>query len=148
MAVLIVVAAAGVAELVRRRRRLDAPTQPVRDLPSQLDRRDFSEPTAAWLVAVFSSDSCSACADVIAKAEVLRSAAIAVDVVSYQNRKDLHTRYAIDAVPCLVIADAEGTVRDGFLGPVTAADLWAAVAEARSPGSIEHTGCDLHQHHE
>jgi len=35
-------------------------------------------------------------------------------------------------VPCLVIADSAGTVVSGFLGPVTATDLWAAVAEARS----------------
>jgi hypothetical protein len=132
LAVGVVLLAAGVAEMVRRRRTLDPPTQPVSQLPAQLDRRDFAEPAAPWLVAVFSSDSCSTCADVIAKAEVLRSNEIAVDVVSYQRRKDTHARYAIDAVPCLVLADAEGAVRGGFVGPVTAADLWAAVAEARS----------------
>ena len=59
----------------------------------------------------------------------------------------MHQRYAIDAVPCLVIADADGAVRAGFLGPVTATDLWAAVAEARQPGSIDRPGgCDRHQH--
>jgi hypothetical protein len=34
-----------------------------------------------------------------------------------------------------VIADAAGTVRASFLGPVTATDLWAAVAECRETGS-------------
>jgi hypothetical protein len=132
VAVAIVVVAAVIAELVRRRRQADPPTQPLRQLPSQLDRTEFAEPATPWLVAVFSSDTCSTCADVIAKAEVLRSPQIAVDVVSYQQRREVHARYAIDAVPCLVVADADGTVREGFVGPVSAADLWAAVAEARA----------------
>jgi hypothetical protein len=132
VAVAIVVVAAIIAELVRRRRQADPPTQPLRQLPSQLDRTDFAEPATPWLVAVFSSDTCSTCADVIAKAEVLRSPQIAVDVVSYQQRREVHARYAIDAVPCLMVADADGTVREGFVGPVSAADLWAAVAEARA----------------
>jgi hypothetical protein len=132
VAVGIVLVAAAIAEFVRRRRQADPPTQPLRQLPSQLDRREFAEPATPWLVAVFSSDSCSTCADVIAKAEVLRSPQIAVDVVSFQQRRDVHARYGIDAVPCLVIADAEGAVRAGFVGPVGAADLWAAVAEARA----------------
>ena len=47
----------------------------------------------------------------------------------------LHERYAIEAVPTTLIADPEGVVVASFLGPVTATDLWAAVAEAREPGS-------------
>ena len=35
----------------------------------------------------------------------------------------------------LVVADAAGVVKAGFLGPVKAQDLWAAVAECREPGS-------------
>ena len=141
IAVAIVLLAAGVAELVRRRRHSDPPTQPRLQLPSQLDRADFTSPETPWLIAVFSSDSCSTCADLIAKAEVLRSTQLAVDVVSYQTSREVHARYAIDAVPSLVLADAKGTVRAGFLGPVTAADLWAAVAETRDPGSIDRTAC-------
>ena len=48
---------------------------------------------------------------------------------------DLHERYAIDAVPCIVVADEAGVVRASFIGVPTATDLWAAVAEAREPGS-------------
>lgn len=145
-AVAIVLAAALIAEVVRRRRGVDAPTQPNHQMPALLDRRDFAEPSLPWLVAVFSSDSCSTCADVISKATVLRSADVSVDVVSYQSRRDLHERYAIDAVPCLVVADAAGAVQTGFLGPVTATDLWAAVAEARHPGSIDRSGgCGTHE---
>ena len=147
LAVAIVVVAAVVAALVERRRRADPPTQPRQAMPVQLDRADFAEPDVAWLVVVFSSESCSTCADTIAKAEVLRSADVAVDVVPFQTRRRVHERYAIDAVPCLLIVDAAGTVVAGFLGPVTATDLWAATAEARSPGSIDKAGsCDRHQH--
>jgi hypothetical protein len=46
-----------------------------------------------------------------------------------------------------VIADPDGVVHAGFLGPVTATDLWAAVANAREPGSIDRTGgCESHNH--
>ena len=52
--------------------------------------------------------------------------------VEFQARPDLHQRYRIEAVPLLVIADGRGVVRGHFLGPVTATDLWAAVATARA----------------
>jgi len=147
LAAVIVVVAAAAGEVIRRRRRFDPPTQPRRELPTQLDRADFDDPAVPWLVAVFSSESCSTCADVVAKAEVLRSHEVTVDIVAYQSRRDIHARYAIDAVPCLVVADAAGEVRSGFLGPVTATDLWASVAEARRPGSIDRAGgCDRHEH--
>jgi hypothetical protein len=146
LAVAIVVIAALVAMAVERRRRHDPPTQPRREMPTLLDRADFADPDKPWLVVVFSSESCSTCADVIAKAEVLRSPDVAVDVAAFQSRRDLHERYAIDAVPCLVVAGPDGAVTGGFLGPVSATDLWATVAEARSPGSIDvGGGCDRHQ---
>ena len=69
------------------------------------------------------------------KMEPLRSDPVALDIVDYQVRADTHRRYGIDAVPTVVIADAEGVVRASFVGPMTATDLWAAVAEARNPGS-------------
>lgn len=147
VAVAIVALAAGVAAIINRRRRTDPPTQPRHSVPSLLDRADFCEPSTPWLVAVFASDTCHTCAEVVAKAEVMRSDDVAVDVVPYQTRRDIHQRYSIDAVPCLVVADTAGAVRAGFLGPVTATDLWAAVAEARQPGSIDRGGgCDRHQH--
>jgi hypothetical protein len=144
IAVAIVALAAGVAAVVNRRRRADPPTQPRHQIPAQLDRADFSEPARPWLVAVFASETCNTCAEVVAKAEVMRSDDVAVDVVPYQTRRDVHQRYAIDAVPCLVVADAAGAVHAGFLGPVTATDLWAAVAQARQPGSIDQARCDRH----
>ena len=90
---------------------------------------------ADWLVAAFTSATCNTCSEIIAKVEPLRSDAVAVDVVDYPDRKETHTRYFIEAVPTLVVADRDGVVRASFVGPVTATDLWAAIAEVREPGS-------------
>ena len=131
---LIVVALVAVALLVARlieRRRPDAPTQPQWSVPSQLDRADFDRPAAPWLVAVFTSATCLSCAKARADAAVLDSEQVVVQEVELAVRADLHRRYAIDAVPTIVVADADGVVRASFLGPPTATDLWAAVAEVR-----------------
>jgi hypothetical protein len=86
-------------------------------------------------VAVFTSATCDSCRSVWDKARHLEAAAVVVQELEVGARKDLHERYGIDAVPTTVVADAEGVVRESFLGPVTATDLWAAVAELREPGS-------------
>jgi hypothetical protein len=144
LAVAVVAATAIVAEIVRRRRKPDPPTQPRFEIPAQLDRSEFAGDQ--WLVAVFTSATCSTCADVVRKAEVLRSSGVSVVDVPYQDHRAVHERYDVDAVPCLVIADADGVVHAGFLGPVTATDLWAAFANARDPGSIDSGTCDRHEH--
>jgi hypothetical protein len=118
-----------------RRRQNDAPTQGGFELPVQLDRNDFASPEAPWLVVVFTSATCGTCNDVAAKAEVLTSPDVAVVRVDYTTDPQMHDRYKIEAVPALVVADAAGVVKAGFLGPVKAQDLWAAVAECREPGS-------------
>ena len=69
------------------------------------------------------------------QAAVLESPEVGVIDVEWGARRDLHRKYSIDAVPVIAIADADGVVRRGFTGPVTATDLWAAVADARQPGS-------------
>lgn len=135
VAIVIVAVVAVVAALVRRRRVPDAPTQRRYEAPTQVDRADFGRPDAPWLVAVFTSATCAACASVAAKAAVLECADVAVQEVEFGADRALHERYGIDAVPTTVIVDARGVVVTAFLGPVTATDLWAAVAEAREPGS-------------
>jgi hypothetical protein len=130
IAAAIVLVAVAVA-LVARRRRPDPPTQPGGAVPTQLDRADFERPDAPWLVAVFTSATCHTCADVVAKAAVLASDDVAVVQAEWPSRKALHERYRIDGVPLLVIADSAGVVRRSFAGPVSATDLWAAVAAAR-----------------
>ena len=130
-----VIVVAVVVAVVLDRRRPDAPTVPRWAVPTQLDRTDFARPGAPWLVAVFTSSTCDACAGTAAKAAVLACDDVAVDEVELGSRPTLHRRYAIDAVPMVVVADAEGVVRAHFVGPPTATDLWAAVAELREPGS-------------
>jgi hypothetical protein len=131
---LAMVFAVGVSAVLRKRR-TDAPTQGSFHMPTQLDRGDFESPQSPWLVAVFTSATCNTCADVANKATVLASRDVVVQRIDYTENPELHRRYNIDAVPTLVIADQRGVVRNGFLGPVKAQDLWAAVAECREPGS-------------
>jgi thioredoxin-related protein len=133
---LVIVLVVGVVALIARRRRVpDAPTQRRFNAPEQLDRNDFARPDAPWLVVVFSSALCDVCAQVVAKATVLECSDVAVVEVEFGADRTLHEKYTIDAVPTLVIADTNGVVVTSFLGPMTATDLWAAVAEAREPGS-------------
>ncbi len=71
---------------------------------------------------------------------ILESRDVAVVDIEFTTARELHQRYRIEAVPTLVVADGEGVVVRGFVGPVTATDLWAAVAEARDPGSSPEPG--------
>ena len=131
LAVVAVAVATGL--VLRRRQAVDVPTQPVYEAPTQLDRADF--PTASadqWLVVVFSSATCTTCADVVRKAAVLESRHVAVVDAEHGTSRELHAKYHIEGVPIVVIADQRGVVRSSFVGPVSATDLWAAVASARS----------------
>lgn len=135
-----------VAALVswRRRSTTSAPTQPRGAVPAQLDRADFVASKAPWLVVTFTSSTCETCADVARKAAVLASREVAVQEVEYLRDRALHDRYRIDAVPTLVIADANGVVRYGHLGPVSATDLWAAMARCRNP-ELAVAQCEQHE---
>ena len=135
VAVAIIAVVAVVAVIARSRRTPDAPTQRAAAIPDQLDRSDFDRPDAPWLVAVFSSATCDVCRSVVDKARVLESRDVAVVDVEYLTARSLHERYAITVVPTLVVADARGVSRAGFVGPMSATDLWAAVAECRQPGT-------------
>ena len=55
--------------------------------------------------------------------------------LEHTRDRALHERYAIEAVPATLVVDGDGVVVASFIGPVTATDLWAAVAEAREPGT-------------
>ena len=127
----VLVALAVVVAVVLDRRRPDAPTQARWAVPTQLDRGDFVRPEAPWLVAVFTSATCDSCAGVVAKAVPLDGGEVVVQEVEIGADPALHRRYGIDAVPCLVVADAEGVVRASFVGPPTATDLWATLADLR-----------------
>ncbi len=135
IAVMSAMAVALIVSMVLRRRSPDAPTQASYQMPSQLDRADFPTVSEPWIVVVFTSATCGTCDDVANKAAVLASRDVAVMRIDYTEQPDIHVRYNIQAVPTLVVADNQGVVRAGFMGPVKAQDLWAAVAECREPGS-------------
>lgn len=135
VASMIVVVVAGVALVLRRRRPTDAPTQKQWSVPSQIDRADLRDDESGqrcrWTVLVFTSGTCHVCADVVAKATAVRSRHVAVREVEYSVSTEIHRKYSIDAVPTLLVCDDEGVVRRHFQGPVSATDLWAAVAAVR-----------------
>lgn len=117
VAVVIVVAGGAVAAVIRRRDAGRLAQGNRWSVPAQLERRDFAEPTAERLVALFSSDTCDACAATWEQLERLVRPGTAIDKISYQDRADLHDRYGIDAVPTLLVADREGVVERSFVGP-------------------------------
>lgn len=131
VAVVLAVLAAAVAAWLSRRTRVEPASSPSWTVPAQLDRADFARPDAPWLVALFSSATCEVCAAVWERAQVVEGGEVAVQNLEAKIDRRLHERYKIDAVPLLLIADAEGVVRQHWLGPVTAADLWGALAELR-----------------
>jgi len=137
--VLVAATAGTLAHLVQRRRP-DAPVRTGWSVPQQLDRRDFDRPDAPWLVAVFTSATCDTCGSVVEVARPLESQAVAFQEVEAGERRDLHDRYAVDAVPMVLLVDGVGVVRDHHLGPVTATHLWGSLAELRQPGSTP-DGC-------
>ena len=141
--IVVVVAAVALAvAAVLRRRGVDDPDQgPSWNVPSLLRRSDFTRPDAPWLVAVFSSTTCLACQGTWEKARLLDSDDVAVQEIEAVAQRDLHERYGVDAVPLVLVVDHEGVVQKSFVGPPTATDLWAAVAELREPGSVP-PGCN------
>ena len=74
------------------------------------------------------------------KVVVLEGPHVAVALVDAVDHKDLHTRYQIEAVPIVAVADAAGVVQASFIGPVSSTHLWGALAELREPGSVP-DGC-------
>jgi hypothetical protein len=111
------------------------PVKPPGDIPRQLHRTDFPRPDAPWLVVLFASASCDSCTTMATKVAVLESADVAVTTSEFPGERAVHERYRIESVPLVVVADAEGVTRGAFLGPTSATDLWAALAELRRPGS-------------
>lgn len=127
----VVVVVALLANLWQRKRQVDAPTQGASEVPSQIDRSDFVRPDASWIVLAFTSATCQTCSDIERKVRVLETSSVAIQILEYTAERELHKRYKIDAVPAVLMADANGVVQANFLGPVSATDLWAALARVR-----------------
>lgn len=127
----VVLVLAAVVAFVANRRDPDAPLRTGYAVPDQLRRADFVRPEAPWLVAVFTSATCASCAKVWEAAKHLESDDVSVQQVEIGERRDLHERYQIDAVPMVVVTDARGTTKKSFLGPPSTSELWATVASLR-----------------
>lgn len=127
-------AAAAVLQRRTAARAAPAPTGGAGTVPAGVLRADFPRPDAPWLVVLFSSNGCESCRGTWTKVEALGSDAVAVVDVAWQTGGALHRRYGIEAVPTVLVVDAEGEVRVSFVGPPSARDLWAAVADAREHG--------------
>ena len=135
VALIVVVAALVVARLLERRR----PAPPTRDaypVPAQLDRTDFPRPEAPWLFVLFSSRTCDSCGPMVARVCSLESETVATIQVEAKADKALHDRYRIEGVPMVVLADAQGVVRAGFVGSVDTWELEEALTKARA-GSLD-----------
>lgn len=130
IALVLVGIAVAVAVIVQKRR--PVPSRPPSfNVPTRLQRSDFARPDAPWLVAAFVSRTCDTCGGVLERVRPLASDEVAVDEIEVSAKPDLHERYGVDAVPLVVVANAAGEVRHHVFGPVTAADLWAKIAELR-----------------
>ena len=131
---LIVVAAAVVIARMLERRRPGPPTRAAYPVPAQLDRLDFPRPEAPWLFVLFSSRTCDSCAPMVSRVCSLESETVATVQVEAKADKALHDRYRIEGVPMVVLADAEGVVRAGFVGAVDTWELEEALEKARAAG--------------
>ena len=128
---LAVIAGALAVAWLYRRFRPSTPTAPSYSVPTQLERWDFAQPNTDWLLAVFTSKTCSTCAMVVTAAESLANESLAVQEVEYRRHRDLHQRYGVDAVPLAVLADRSGAVCASLAGPATAAELSALIASVQ-----------------
>ena len=131
VALVVSVVAVVVARLLERRR----PAPPTRDAypgPAQLDRQDFPRPDAPWLFVLFSSRTCDSCGPMATRVQGLESDEVAVIEVEAKAERELHRRYRIEGVPMVVLADADGAVRAGFVGSVDAWELEDALAKAQA----------------
>ena len=125
-----------VAAVVQRRQPATVPADTGYHIPTQLHRADFDRPDAPWLVVLFTSATCRSCQGMWDKARHLESDAVAVQQIEVTEAKEIHERYRIDGIPTTLVADADGVVQRSFMGPATATDLWAALAELREPGTV------------
>ena len=131
VAVALALVAALVAWFLTRRKTAEPVGSSSWHVPAQLARKDFNGPHSPWLVALYSASTCEACQAVWERTVILDSAEVAVQRLDASADRACHQRYRIDAVPLVLIADAQGVVRRHFLGPVNSADLWGALAELR-----------------
>jgi hypothetical protein len=137
---LVLLAAAVVTARWLERRRSAPPPRDTYPIPAQLDRADFPRPHVPWLVVLFSSRTCDSCVPMASKVAALEGPSVASCDIEVADDPELHRRYGVEGVPMVVVADADGVVRAGFVGDVPADDLQGALAAARA--AVEGTAPD------
>ncbi len=115
--------------VVVNRRRPDPPSTPTFAVPQQVDRRDFDDPGAPWLLALFTSATCLSCQEAREVVLPLDLDDLTVQDIVFPTRSDLHERYHIDAVPAIVLADAEGVVTWSYVGAPPSSAILELVQE-------------------
>lgn len=136
LVVVLVVVAVLVALVLQRRTRPDAPVQGRSwTVPGQLARNDFADPTRSWLVVLFSSDTCDTCAGAWETVRVLAAEDVAVQRLPWQQNRRIHDQYGIDAVPTVLVADAEGVVRASFVGQPSPEEIGQTMTRLMGEGS-------------
>lgn len=112
-----------------------APTVARGEPPTSLDRRDFRSPDAPWLIAVFTSATCSSCAAVLTELRTHDGTEVVVVDVEIGDEPALHSKYGIESVPTAVIADVTGNAKLAFVGPL-GPDHRAALGELLAADGI------------
>lgn len=123
---LVVVALAAVAiavSLIIQRRQPNAQVATSEPLPTHIDRSAFVSADVSWLLVVFSSATCLACADVWKHVQGFERSDVAVQDVEVKVEPELHRTYNIDSVPSTLLADSAGIVRKSFIGPLSPSDI-------------------------
>jgi len=108
-------------------------------IPGSVAGSDFGLDDDGWMLVVFTSSKCETCATVVEAVSRIDMPNLATAVIEIERMPELHTSYAIDAVPTTIVADPDGVVRKSFLGPVDLPMIELAVSTARSEWGSGHS---------
>lgn len=112
-----------------------APSDAEHHIPEHLDAPDFHNTSADRMLVVFSSRECNTCATVVENVSQMGRPGLLIDVVEIENRPALHSKYGIDAVPTILLAEPTGQVIKSFLGPASGELIERAMTEAWPTGN-------------
>ena len=116
LAALLVAIALLVAGAIRLAMRRSNPAAPTFGVPTEIDRSALPHPEAEQLVVVFTSDTCSSCAEALALAQ--EASTVPVVEASWERERPLHQRYRIGAVPTTLVVGPAGDVTASCQGPL------------------------------
>ena len=95
---------------------------------SKVDPKDFGFSKQHGLI-LWSSNECDGCKQTWVLVKPLESAKVDIAYIAFEDKKELHTKYSIDAVPTCSLVDSEGKVLKNFLGKQCTNDFWEAIHE-------------------